>query len=103
MRSRHELSRSPASCPSVDQCQRGAAMRKLALVLSVSLVLAAANAFAERHTLIVLSQDDHTLYRINPATGQTMQQCSVAGVPHDAIFSWDEKTLFVSVPDSGQV
>lgn len=78
-------------------------MRKLAFVLCLWLVIPSAHAIAEQHTLIVLSRDDHAIFEINPSSGEILKQVKLAGVPREAIFSWDEKTLFVTVPDAAQV
>ena len=78
-------------------------MRRIVLTLCVLLASSAANAFAERHSLIVLSQGDRTIYDVNAISGQMLKQVQLAGVPREAIFSWDEQSLFVSVPDAGHV
>jgi len=78
-------------------------MRKLICALSAFMLYPAATLLAEHHSLIVLSPGDHTVYDIDPATGQPINQIKVDGAPSDAVFSWDELTVFVSVPDAGYV
>jgi DNA-binding beta-propeller fold protein YncE len=78
-------------------------MRKLAYTVCVLLLSPATNLFAERHSVIVLSQGDHTVYDVNPSSGQVIKQCTLGGAPREAILSWDSKALFVSVPDAGHV
>ena len=78
-------------------------MRRLMYLLFVLMLCPAGRAIAEVHTVIVLSQGDHSVYDIDPASGQVVNQFQLGGVPTDAIFSWDEKSLFVSVPEAGYV
>src|SRR5258708_3029480 len=79
------------------------AVRRSILFLVSILLLQPAVARAERHSLIVISENDHKVYDLNPATGQVLKEVTLRGAPREAIFSWDEKTLFVSVPDAEQV
>lgn len=69
----------------------------------ILMIVSAANMFAEDHTVIVLSQGDRTVYDIDPASGKVLNQVQLDGVPTSAVFSWDEQSLFVSVPDQGYI
>lgn len=55
---------------------------------------------AQRHeyTLIVLSHSNHTVYEIDPATGQTLRQFVAPDQPHEAAITADGRTIFASVP-----
>lgn len=75
----------------------------LLCVLGVLVFYPAANAFAEDHTVIVLSHDDHTVYDMDPSSGKILHQVQLDGAPTSAVFSWDEQSLFVSVPDQGYI
>jgi YVTN family beta-propeller protein len=81
-------------------------MRKavsLVSALCALILFPAVNAYAEHHTLIVLSQDDRSVYDMDPATGKVLGKIQFEGVPTDAVYSWDEQSLFVAVPDAGYV
>jgi YVTN family beta-propeller protein len=78
-------------------------MARLTFFVLLWLVIPSSFAFAELHSLVVLSRDDHAIHEINPSSGQTLKQVKLAGAPREAIFSWDEKTLFVTVPDAAHV
>ncbi len=78
-------------------------MRKYALLLCMLMAFSAISTVAEVHTLVVLSQDDHSVYDINPVTGAVLKQVRLDGVPRDAIFSWDEQHIFVALPELGEV
>ena len=78
-------------------------MKRIAFLLCLWIFYPAASTFAEVHSLVVLSQDDHSVYDMNPMTGQVLKQCQLDGAPREAHFSWNEQYLFVSVPDAGEV
>jgi YVTN family beta-propeller protein len=81
-------------------------MRKLIYLLcalSVLTMYPPTPAAAEDHSVILLSQSDHTMYDINPVSGKVINQIQLGGVPTNAVFSWDEQRLFVSVPDQGYI
>ena len=81
-------------------------MRKLIpllCALSALTLYPATRAAAEDHSVILLSQSDRTVYDIDPATGKVINQVQLGGAPTDAVFSWDEQSLFVSVPDQGYI
>jgi YVTN family beta-propeller protein len=81
-------------------------MRRVIYMLCALCVLMfypAANASAEEHTVIVLSQGDRTVYDVDQDSGKVLNQVQLAGVPTEAVFSWDERSLFVSVPDQGYI
>lgn len=81
-------------------------MRKLTYLLCVICNLIfyqAVNAYAEDHSVILLSQSDRAVYDIDPASGKALHQVQLGGVPTGAVFSWDEQSLFVAVPDQGYI
>ena len=75
----------------------------LIYVLFALVLLQATSAFAEHHSLIVLSKDDRTVYDVEPATGKVLKSIQFDGVPTDAVFAWNEQSLFVAVPDQGYI
>ena len=75
----------------------------LVYVLCALILLQATSAFAEHHSLIVLSKADRTVYDMDPATGNVLNSIQFDGVPTDAVFAWDEQSLFVAVPDQGYI
>src|SRR5579862_3848308 len=81
-------------------------MRRLIYLLCALWVLIlypAASAFAEDHTVIVLSQGDRTVYDVDATSGSVVNKIQLEGAPAEAVFSWDERSLFVSVPDQGYI
>ncbi len=58
---------------------------------------------AEDHTVIVLSPGNRTIYDTDPATGKILNQLQLDGAPTEAIFSYDERFIFVSVPEVGAI
>lgn len=81
-------------------------MRKLIpafCALTILVLYPSAQASAEDHSVIFLSQADRTLYDMEPASGKVINQFQFEGVPTSAVFSWDEQWLFVSVPDQGYI
>jgi DNA-binding beta-propeller fold protein YncE len=78
-------------------------MRKTIIIVCALLLQPLTNALAQHHSLLVLSQDDRGLYDLDVSTGKILNQCALAGAPQEALFSWDERTLFVSVPEAGHI
>jgi DNA-binding beta-propeller fold protein YncE len=78
-------------------------LKCLLCALCALILYPAGSAFAEVHTVIVLSQGDRTVYDMDPASGKIVNQVQLGGAPSDAVYSWDERWLFVSVPDQGYV
>jgi YVTN family beta-propeller protein len=81
-------------------------MRRLIYLLCALCVLMlypATSAFAEDHTVIVLSQGDRTVYDVDATSGSVVNKIQLEGAPTEAVFSWDERSLFVSVPDQGYI
>jgi YVTN family beta-propeller protein len=81
-------------------------MRKLIpllCALSTLTLYPASQASAEDHSVILLSQSDRTVYDMDPASGKVINHVQLEGVPANAVFSWDEQWLFVSVPDQGYI
>ena len=76
---------------------------KFSIYTLCEMLFQAVSAFAEHHTLIVLSRSDRTVYDMEPATGKVLKSILFDGEPTDAIFSWDEQSLFVAVPDQGYI
>ncbi len=81
-------------------------MRRVIYLLCALVVLMlypVANASAEDHTVIVLSQGDRTVYDVDASSGSVVNKIQLEGAPTEAVFSWDERSLFVSVPDQGYI
>ncbi len=57
----------------------------LLCALCVLILYPVANASAEYHTVIVLSQGDHTVYDVDSGTGKIVNQIQLGGVPTDAV------------------
>src|SRR5580698_11472640 len=72
-------------------------------VLCALVLYPVAQASAEDHTVILLRRADRMVCDMDPVSGKVINQVQLAGVPTDAVFSWDEKWLFVSVPDQGYI
>jgi len=53
---------------------------------------------AARHTLVVLSHSNHTVYEIEPETGAVVHEFVAPDQPHEAAISPDGATVFASVP-----
>ncbi len=75
----------------------------LVSTLCALILFPAVSAYAEHHSVIVLSKDDRSIYDMDPATGKVLNKLQFESAPTDAVFSWDEQSLFVSVPDSGYI
>ncbi len=69
--------------------------------LSALLLYPAASALAEDHSVIVISQGDRTIYDTDPATGKLLNKVQMESTPAEAIFSYNEKFVFVSLPELG--
>ncbi len=81
-------------------------MRSVSYLLCALCVLPlypAANAFAEDHSVILVSQANKTIYDIDPATGKILGQVTLEGTPTDAVYSWDERWWYVAVPEQGYI
>jgi YVTN family beta-propeller protein len=55
-------------------------------------------ALAQQHTLIVLSHTNHTVYELDPATGQVLHEFVAPDQPHEAAITADGGTIFASIP-----
>lgn len=53
---------------------------------------------AARHTLVMLSHSNHTVYEVDPANGQILHQFRAPDQPHEAAMTPDGRTIFASVP-----
>jgi YVTN family beta-propeller protein len=87
-------------------------MRSILAKLSLVLTLSSTAAFAQTHTVIVLSHGAHTVYELDPTTGKILHEfaalyargdtaCKAARQacePHEAAISPDGRTIFASVP-----
>src|SRR5262249_13038611 len=71
------------------------------VVLAACAGLSAQN--VARHTLIVLSHSNDTMYWPDPATGAAVHQFVAPEQPHEAAISSDGATVFASVPAAGFV
>jgi len=56
-----------------------------------------------RHTLIMLSHTNHTVYEVDPASGQILHQFVAPDQAHEAAISSDGMTIFASVPAAALV
>ena len=72
-------------------------IHKFLLALFVS-AFAGLSGFAQSHTIIALSHNDHSIYELDPATGKVLHQLKVPDQPHEAAISADGKTIFASIP-----
>ena len=73
--------------------------RMLVIVaVSVAALASALNAQSARHTLVVLSHSNHTVYEIEPETGAVVHEFVAPDQPHEAAISPDGGTVFASVP-----
>ena len=84
------------------------APRARILTLGVALLVAgmgaaALRAQAKKHTLIVLSHRNHTVYEVDPANGQILHQFVAPDQAHEAAITADGDTIFASVPAAGFV
>jgi len=70
--------------------------RCFALILS-GLILGG-TAFAQDHTIIALSHSNHTVYEVDPATGQVLHEFVAPDQPHEAAITSDGATIFASIP-----
>jgi YVTN family beta-propeller protein len=66
--------------------------------ISIGVIPAAYLHAATDHTLIVLSHSNHTVYEVDPASGQVLHEFVAPDQPHEAAISADGSTIFASVP-----
>jgi len=66
-------------------------------------VLSGSRAQGQGHTLVVLSHSNHTVYELDPATGDIARQFVAPDQPHEAAITSDGGTIFVSVPTASIV
>jgi len=80
-------------------------MRKELMAACALLAGAAAIVAAQgpTHTLVVLSHSNHTVYEMNPATGEVVHEFVAPDQPHEAAITADGRTVFASVPAAGFV
>src|SRR3954452_11982525 len=55
------------------------------------------------HTLILLTQSNHTMYEVDPATGKVLHEFVAPDQAHEAAISADGSTIFASVPQAALV
>ena len=72
------------------------------IAASVAVVVPQAQSGA-RHTLVVLSHSNHTVYEIEPETGAVLHEFAAPDQPHEAAISPDGATVFASVPAASLV
>ena len=61
----------------------------LLCALCILMLYPGASAFAEDHTVIVLSQGDRTVYDVDASSGSVVNKIQLAGAPTEAVFSWE--------------
>src|SRR5262245_32010828 len=57
-----------------------------------------AQSTARDHTIIALSHSNHTVYEVDPATGQVLHEFVAPDQPHEAAIAADGTTIFASIP-----
>lgn len=73
-------------------------------LFTVGLVLlAAAAAKAQTHTIVALSHTDHTAYEVDPASGKILNQFTAMEQPHEGVASADGKTFYAAIPNGPHV
>jgi YVTN family beta-propeller protein len=70
----------------------------LVAVVAAAATIAPRAQTAARHTLVVLSHSNHTIYEVEPATGAVRHEFVAPDQPHEAAISPDGATVFASVP-----
>jgi YVTN family beta-propeller protein len=66
--------------------------------VALILVTVARPAFAQDHTLVVLSHSNHTVYELDPASGRILHEFVTPDQPHEAAITAEGATVFASVP-----
>ena len=74
-------------------------MRSRLLVALVVAGLGSTALAAGRHTLLVLSHNDHTAYELDPESGRILHSFKAPDQPHEGVVSADGKMVFVAVPN----
>ena len=79
-------------------------------VLGVGLIVALAGSAGVRgqtarrdHTLVLLSHTNHTVYEVDPASGQILREFVAPDQAHEAAITSDGATIFASVPAAALV
>jgi YVTN family beta-propeller protein len=75
-------------------------MRTATLLMGAAVVCLAVGgvAGAQDHTIVALSHSNHTVYEVDPATGQTLHEFVAPDQPHEAAITSDGATIFASIP-----
>ena len=75
---------------------QGVMLRSKSFFAGVLLLVAAGAtaAFAQDHTLVVLSHSNHTVYELDPATGRILHEFVTPDQPHEAAITADGATVF---------
>jgi len=73
-------------------------MRILLSALLACVCAAAMLSAQTRHTVVVLSHSNHTVYDFDPATGKVLHEFVAPDQPHEAAITSDGSTIFASVP-----
>jgi YVTN family beta-propeller protein len=75
-------------------------MRTATLLITVVAVTlgVSARARAQDYTIIALSHSNHTVYEVDPATGQALHEFVAPDQPHEAAIAADGSTIFASIP-----
>ena len=74
-------------------------MRRVFLIGLTVAGLAASATAAGKHTLLVLSHNDHTAYELDPESGRILHSFKAPEQPHEGVVSADGKMVFVAVPN----
>ena len=74
-------------------------MHRRLLILLIAATLGSGALAAGRHTLVVLSHNDHTAYELDPESGRILQSFKAPEQPHEGVVSADGRTVFVAVPN----
>ena len=74
-------------------------MRSSLLAIAAAAALTVSGAAAGKHTLLVLSHNDHTAYELDPESGRVLHSFKAPEQPHEGTVSADGKMVFVAVPN----
>src|SRR5262245_43781035 len=82
----------PGICVHVRLLQEVRHMAKRLIVTFLTVCFASITGAAGKHTLVVLSHNDHTAYELDPASGKILQSFKAIDQPHEGVVSADGKT-----------
>ena len=81
-----------------EACRACVAMVASMLLIAIDGPARLAGQAARDHTIIALSHTNHTVYEVDPATGQVLHEFVAPDQPHEAAISADGATIFASIP-----